>query len=142
MIFALLGLLLVSLLFGREPMAPPYISQDQRIDLLLEAHRANNRQQRGMQGFRIQIYTDSGNRSKLRTDRAKAEFDERFPGLRSYISYDEPNYKIRIGDFRSRIDAMKILQRISSQYPGAFIVVDRINFPVLREQDLIISPEE
>ncbi len=106
------------------------VSRDERVDVLQDAHRKFN-QQAGMNGFRVQIYTDSGNRSKLRTDRLKADFDSRYPNVPSYISYDEPYYRIRVGDFRTRLDALRFLNEVSSTYLSAIIVVDKINFPPL-----------
>ncbi len=107
-----------------------YVSRDERVDVLQDAHRKFN-QQAGMSGFRVQIYTDSGNRSKLRTDRVKADFDSRYPKIPSYISYDEPYYKLRVGDFRTRLDALRFLNEVSSTYLSAIIVVDKINLPPL-----------
>lgn len=107
-----------------------YVSRDERVDVLQDAHRKFN-QQAGMNGFRIQIYTDSGNRSKLRTDRVKADFDSRYPSVPSYISYDEPYYRLRVGDFRTRLDALRFLNEVSATYLSAIIVVDKINFPPL-----------
>jgi uncharacterized protein YxeA len=118
-----------------------YLNRDERVDQLQEAQRRIN-QRNGMSGFRVQIYTDSGNRSKLRTDRVKAEFDAQYPNIPSYISYDEPYYKLRVGDFRTRLDAIRFLNRVSSTYLSAIIVVDKINFPPLdKDLDEITEPE-
>jgi uncharacterized protein YxeA len=118
-----------------------YLKRDERVDQLQEAQRRIN-QRNGMSGFRVQIYTDSGNRSKLRTDRVKAEFDAQYPNIPSYISYDEPYYKLRVGDFRTRLDAIRFLNRVSSTYLSAIIVVDKINFPPLdKDLDEITEPE-
>ena len=110
-----------------------YISRDNRVDVLQDAHRSFNRKT-GMNGFRVQIYTDSGNRSKLRTDRVKAEFDSKYPNVPSYISYDEPYYRLRVGDFRTRLDALRFLNEVSSTYLSSIIVVDKINFPPLEKE--------
>ena len=118
-----------------------YLKRDERVDQLQEAQRKIN-QRNGMSGFRVQIYTDSGNRSKLRTDRVKAEFDAQYPDIPSYISYDEPYYKLRVGDFRTRLDAIRFLNRVSPTYLSAIIVVDKINFPPLdKKADEITEPE-
>ncbi|TVQ92281.1 MAG: SPOR domain-containing protein [Bacteroidetes bacterium] len=109
-----------------------YVIRDDKVDYLLKAHREIN-EKSGMNGFRVQIYRDSGNRSKLRTDRVKAEFDAKFPNVRSYISYDEPYYRLRVGDFRTRLDALRFLNQISSTYLSAIIVPDKINFPQLEK---------
>lgn len=119
---------------GHDEKERSYISRDNRVDVLQDAHRSFNRKT-GMNGFRVQIYTDSGNRSKLRTDRVKAEFDSKYPNVPSYISYDEPYYRLRVGDFRTRLDALRFLNEVSSTYLSSIIVVDKINFPPL-EKDI------
>lgn len=119
-----------------------YVKQDESIEKLLQAHRQVNKNQRGIEGFRVQIYTDSGNRSKLRTDRMKSEFDSRYPHVNSYIDYVEPNYRLRVGNFRNRLDAHRFLKQISSSYPLARVVADRINFPALTEKDPIYFDQD
>ncbi len=116
-----------------------YIDQDPQVEEIMESYRKINKKE-GMQGYRIQIYTDSGNRSKLRTDRMKSQFDARYPQVRSYISYDEPYYKLRVGDFRTRLDAERFLRRIAPVYLSSILVVDRINFPSL--DDSYVYPVE
>ena len=107
------------------------IIQDTLIDQLLDYHkRANSREQK-VNGYRVHIYSDSGVRSKLRTDNEKADFDEKYPHIMSYITYDEPNYRIRVGDFRTRLDATRFLREVQRYYPSAYIVPERINFPEL-----------
>ncbi|HSV88980.1 MAG TPA: SPOR domain-containing protein [Bacteroidales bacterium] len=105
------------------------IQQDVRIDTLLRAHSAMVSRERGISGFRVQLSADSGAQSKLRTQRRKSEFDARFPEVGSYIIFDSPEFKLRVGNFRTRLDASRFLEKIARDYPAAFIVVDRINFP-------------
>lgn len=126
-------LLIKQTLYAQQPIERPYVIKDASISRLLDAHKQLNQRHRGMAGFRVQIYTDSGNRSKIRTEMAKTEFDARNLGVRSYISYDEPYFKLRVGDFRTRLDAQRFLNRIASTYRSAIIVVDRVNFPPLTD---------
>lgn len=129
-----LSILIVTALFfssfSQSHDEMPYVQQDERVNELLKSFRSDNRS-RGIQGFRVQIYTASGNRSKILTERRKAEFDSAFPGVTSYITYDEPYFKLRVGDFRTRMDAERFRRSISSQYIYAAVVVDRINPPRL-----------
>ena len=127
--------------YAQDITKKSYIRQNESITRLLQEHRQVNQRQRGIDGFRVQIYTDSGNRSKLRTDRIKAEFDSRYPDIKSYISYDEPYYKLRVGDFRTRLDAQRFLNELSSTYLFSIIVVDKINFPPLSISELSGSVE-
>lgn len=130
LLFSILLFFGISEIYSQEQTARPYVKQDESVDRLISSFRQHNRS-RGMQGFRVQIYTASGNRSKLLTDRVKAEFDTKHPGMQSYITYDEPYYKLRVGDFRNRIEAQQFLRKISSDYIYAIVVVDRINLPKL-----------
>lgn len=126
-------------LFASEPDSVlyrirPYIEQDQNIDWLLQLHRETMERERGIPGFRVQIYMDSGNQARLRTQRARAEFEQKYPDTKAYITYDEPNFKLRVGDFRTRLDARRFLEEIASDYPSdqVYIVIDNINYPDLQ----------
>jgi hypothetical protein len=63
------------------------------------------------------------------------------PEVQAYIVYDEPNFKVKIGDFRSRLEAYAFLQQIKDAYKG-HIVRDNIypEPPILEE--LIPDEEE
>ena len=107
------------------------VVQDTLTEKLLDYHRNANSREQKVNGYRVHIYSDSGVRSKLRTDNEKADFDEKYPHIKSYIPYDEPNYRIRVGDFRTRLDATRFLREVQRYYPSAYIVPERINFPEL-----------
>lgn len=76
------------------------------------------------QGFRIQIYA-----SKKIDDAAarRADAAEKFPQDSVYVVYDPPVYRVRIGDFPTRLEASRRLPSIASEgYPDAWVVADRI----------------
>ena len=82
------------------------IIQDSRMNLLLEKHIQLNAVIPGvMDGYRIQIFFDSGNESKKRAVDIRVDFLNRFPGIPAYLSFQEPFFKIRTGDFRSKLEA-------------------------------------
>jgi hypothetical protein len=90
----------------------------------------------GIEGYRILIFSDSGNYSKNAALNAKEEFEKRFPDIDAYIFFEEPNYKVRVGNFRSRLEAERCLHKISNIYSNTIIVPDFIEFPKLAiEQD-------
>lgn len=82
-----------------------------------------------MEGYRIQIFFDSGTDSKKRAMDARTEFQVKHPDITAYLSFQEPFYKIRVGDFRYRIEADGYLEKIKNEYPNGFTVKDRIYFP-------------
>lgn len=77
-------------------------------------------------GYRVQIFSGS-NRSAAFN--AQAKFNKEFPEMRTYIIYREPNFKVRAGDFRSRIEAEHMKEQLQSLFPAMFIVSEKINPP-------------
>ncbi len=115
--------------YSQTPGGKVKVVQDERIEWLIKQHKQINESQKGVPGFRVQIYSDSGSRSRLRTEKEKAEFEKKYPETGSYLIYEEPYFKIRVGNFRTRLDARRFLEKISSQYEYAFIVPDDIEYP-------------
>ena len=114
-----------------HPLIWEHVHQDEKIAWLLQAHRHAVSRQPGIAGYRVHLYMDSGNRARLNTQHEKADFLEKYPDVNAYIVYEEPYFKLRAGDFRTRVDARRFLEEIRGDYSAAYIVVDRINFPEL-----------
>ena len=105
------------------------IIADPAIDQLVDRHIQVNQSSGGIQGYRIQIFFDSGNNSKTRGQTVYETFTARFPEVNAYLTFKSPNYKVRVGDFRTRLDAVRFLQEILPDYPGAYVIKDKIHLP-------------
>lgn len=79
-------------------------------------------------GYRIQIAAYSGVNSKSQAENAKNSFNNLFPYTRAYLIYNEPYFKVRVGNYYSRLQAYKDLEAIKLTYPSAYIVPDKINY--------------
>jgi hypothetical protein len=55
---------------------------------------------------------------------SKNAFSKAYPAVRSYMSYNVPSYKIKVGDFDNKKEATSFLRRVSSSFPASFIVPD------------------
>ncbi|HPR56847.1 MAG TPA: SPOR domain-containing protein [Bacteroidales bacterium] len=107
------------------------IHRDDRVDKILKRHIEYNQESEGIEGYRIHIFFESGNQSLSKANEAARKYQLLYPEEKAYVSFSEPYYRVRVGDFRTRFDAEKYLQKISGDYPNAFIIKDRINFPRL-----------
>lgn len=107
------------------------IRQDQRITDLLVRHSQINQRRRSTEGFRLEIFFSSENRARELAGRVKNDFNLIFPEIPCYLLFQTPNFKVRIGDFRNKSEALKTKAYIASKYPNAFIVKDMIRFPEL-----------
>jgi len=81
-------------------------------------------------GYRVQIYYGS-DRKEVFAEQAK--FKANYPKLNTYITYKEPNYYLRVGDYRTRLEAQKFLNELRPSYPTLFIFREKINAPILEQ---------
>lgn len=79
-------------------------------------------------GYRVQIYYGSDRRAVFKE---QARFASLYPNLMTYITYKEPNYYLRAGDFRTRMEAQKLMAELRSTYPTLFVFREKINAPNL-----------
>jgi hypothetical protein len=124
-------LLLISTLSFAQKPGTVSVTADHRIDSLLSKRLAINREAaRGSfisaDGFRVQIFSGS-ERSQAYAEQAR--FKSMYPLVGSYINYNQPNYKIRVGDFRTRMEAEKFMHALRPAFPSLFIFSEKINLP-------------
>lgn len=103
------------------------VIEDERIVQLAEKYAEMSKNNPEIDGYRVQIFFDSGSNSKNKASSVKNEFDAAFPGMKSYLSYKEPYYRVRIGDFRTLIEAVGFQNKIAANYPNAYAVKDKIS---------------
>lgn len=107
-----------------------HVQQDSRVDRLIERQRDIYGVSNTMSGFRVQIFMEIGNEAVDHANLVKKEFEELYPELPIYLSYEQPYYRLRVGDFRNRVEAEKYLRILKPQYSLAFVTADIINPPV------------
>lgn len=101
---------------------------DPAIENISEIHAEAWNKINAIDGYRIQIVSLSGSNSRKSAQTVIDEFSVNHPNISAYISYYEPNFRVRIGDYREKIDAARELSDIQREYPGAFIVKDKIKY--------------
>jgi hypothetical protein len=107
--------------------------QDEKVDELIKKHIKVNEVANTIPGFRINIFFQSGNNSKAGAMQCKSNFNAKYPNVEAYVVYEEPNFKVKIGDFRTRMEARGFIQQIKTDFPDAFVIKDQINFPKIVE---------
>ena len=119
-----------------EKVGNIHIQQDSAIHNLVLKHIAKNKKNPSIDGYRIRIYADLGTQARKDSEEIRAEFYEKFPEIPIYRDYDDSWWKVYVGDFRTKIEAIKTLKKIREEFPSAFVVPDKINFPDLDETRL------
>ncbi len=69
-------------------------------------------------GFRIQL--NNGHETAIKTTQSKFKLEH--PTIKTYILFESPEWKVQVGDYKTRLDADKILNKIKLKFPSAIIV--------------------
>jgi hypothetical protein len=100
------------------------VVKDSRIDVLIKKQiYINTLAIRNQPGFRVQVITTN---KRNEANDAKAKVMQLFPDYRTYIDYQAPYFKVRIGDFRSRDEATELRNKLTNQFAGGVFVVPAI----------------
>ncbi|MFW6225288.1 MAG: SPOR domain-containing protein [Bacteroidota bacterium] len=107
------------------------LSGNEEVNELLEKRIEINKNTETISGWRIRIYSDIGKDARSSSLRIKNDFLDKYYDIPVYREYISSYFKVYIGDFRTRTDAYKVLREIKKDYPTAFIVYTKINYPKL-----------
>src|SRR6056297_3456936 len=113
------------------------IQQDPLIRFLIDKDISRNQRLRGIKdGYRIQIFSGFGNDARERSTKVRIDFLSQFPEfdpVRVYSKYEPPFIKVRVGDYRTRFEALEDYRNIVKEFPDCYIVKTRINYPELKK---------
>ena len=103
---------------------------DIEVDSLLVANYnkliTRNMQSTGIPGWRIRIFSESGLGAKQAQQQVRARFLSLYPGLDAYNEYDEPFFKVYVGDCRTKSEALKLQDMIRRDFPNSILREDYI----------------
>lgn len=93
---------------------------------------AGGNQMQRVAGFRVQVFSDNNSRTAKSEARNKSKaINDAIPHYRTYVTYDAPYWRLKVGDFRSRTDAEEAADEIKRLFPSysreVRVVRDRIN---------------
>jgi hypothetical protein len=95
------------------------------INALVSKYEAILKARNGIDGWRVQIMFKT---KKEEIQQLKIAFIKLYPEIPAYLEYEEPYYRVRVGNCRTRLEAIKIKNQISENFPGAYLVPEVINF--------------
>jgi hypothetical protein len=99
------------------------VLDDSAIDSLLKASDVQAEKEYVIKGFRVQIIA-AGNRADI--NKVKSQFYTVFPDIKTFVIYQQPNFKLRVGNYRTKMEAYKVWTEIEKHFPGSFITPDEL----------------
>ncbi len=103
------------------------IHQSSRIQSLMKDYASTKQP---LKGFRVQVFL--GDRTKA--EETRRSFLVKHPDTPAYLSYLAPNFRVRVGDLRTRLEAELLRDQLKEEQPGCYVVPDEIELPRLPEE--------
>ncbi len=117
----ILGLFAGSRISAQDVQAQTQLRVQQAVQKKAEYHRITN----GLQdGYRIKIHFGV---DRDAAENVRVKFSKSFPDYNTYKEYQQPNFVVLVGDFKTRLEAHESLQKIKSEFPTAFVVKEKIS---------------
>ena len=104
------------------------VNQSSAMRGAFESYVSNNASKK-MSGYRIRVFYENGQSARGRSEAISRSISNAYPGLAVYRTFDSPNYKVCVGDFRTKDEALKVYHALKASYPTALILKDTINYP-------------
>lgn len=113
------------------------IYQPQDVASAVRKQVASNAK-RAIQGYRVRIFFDNKQSARVESEEALKRFEATYHDIKAYRTYANPYFKVTVGDFRTKSEAMALLSRIKSAFPSAFVVKENISYPVVDKSNAYI----
>ncbi len=121
---------------GKE--AEVTINQSNLISGSMNSHIRTN-DERTLSGYRVRIFFDNKQSARNESEATLKKFKSLFPDIMAYRIYANPYFKVTVGDFRTKSEAMALLARIKGAFPSAFVVKESIEYPVVDSRNAVIA---
>jgi hypothetical protein len=115
--------------FAQTDTSSVVVNKDPRIELLIRKQAEINEEttrdsRRNIPGYRIQVINSSDRNSVFA---AKTKVYQQFPELKPYLMYQAPNYKLKVGNFKTQEEAEEYSKQLSKLFPaGVYVIRDTI----------------
>ena len=105
-----------------------HVNQSSAMRSALDSYVSNNAAKK-MSGYRIRVYYENGQNARGRSEAISRSISASYPGMGVYRTFESPNYKVCVGDFRTKAEALKVFHSLKASYPTAIILRETINYP-------------
>lgn len=126
-----------STLVGRDLLLELGVRQSAVVDSAMRAHLAAN-PERGLSGYRIRIFFDNKQTARAESEVVLKKFESLYHDVVAYRTYANPYFKVTVGDFRTKSEAMAHLDGIKKNFPSAFVVKENISYPVVDKENSFV----
>jgi len=101
----------------------PKYAVNKKLDTVLDSIDRYNRSKQFIDGFTIQIYAGLKREDALN---AKKHLSSSLPDLPSEVVYAQPNFRVKVGKYYTRLDAQRDYVAVKKYFPTAIVIPDKV----------------
>ena len=124
----LLSILLFIAFNSNAQKAKLTLNNDAYLDTAIQKNIDKNRIANVVDGYRIQLFSGA---ERNNANALKTKFLKLYPETPAYLIYQQPYFKLRVGDYRTKIEAQQIFYKLQDDFGQVIIIPDKINLPKL-----------
>lgn len=113
------------------------VNQSREVASSMRRHVAANGD-RTLAGYRVRIFFDNRQTARAESEATLKRFESLYHDVSAYRTYANPYFKVTVGDFRTKSEAMALLNRIKADFPSAFVVKENIGYPVVDRRNAYV----
>ncbi len=98
------------------------VDQDPTIAAMVRNHVEQNKTHTTIEGYRVQIYSGSGQNSKNEAQDVKGVAMSQFPVQKVYLTYTAPFWRVRMGNFRTKSESLQTYYQLKRSFPNCYPV--------------------
>jgi hypothetical protein len=123
-LFLILIFVLRPILFSQENPNSNTIQTSLKVRSLQEKKEEYHKRTNGeSDGYRVKIHFSA---DKTKAREVQSKFSMKYSDVSTYEEYQQPNFVIIVGDFKTKLEAYQLLKKIKEDYPYAFIVKSKV----------------
>ena len=105
------------------PEIEPENDQTSEVQEKLAGISSANKESRTAPGFTIQVYSGT---SREQASQAKSQVYKILPESRPETKYEQPIYRVRVGEYGNRLEAQNTFAKLQKEFPQAIVIPSRI----------------
>jgi predicted RNase H-like nuclease len=96
------------------------------VQILQGQQKMRNLKSAGTPGWRVRVFRENSKSARQKSLELVQQLRIICPDIPVYWNYESPYFKVSVGDFRTKEEAIRFLQKNKEQIPSAFVVSEAI----------------
>lgn len=105
------------------------VHQSQAITSLFSSYIAAN-SSRNVIVYRVRVFNDNKQTARNESEAVVKNIKNMFPNMTVYRSYQSPFFRVTVGDFRTKSEAMKLAEELKGTYQNCLVIKESAQFPL------------